>query len=33
MVYSFTPLHRLLWPVAQGLAWLHGGSLGGRLHD
>lgn len=29
MVYSFTPLHRALWPVAHGLAWLRGGSLGG----
>lgn len=30
MMYSFTPLHRALWPVARGLAWLRGGSLGGR---
>jgi flavin-dependent dehydrogenase len=30
MMYSFTPFHRALWPVARALAWLRGGSLGGR---
>ncbi|MEJ2184678.1 MAG: FAD-dependent oxidoreductase [Gemmatimonadota bacterium] len=29
-LYSFTPFHRMLWPVAKGLARQRGGSLGGR---